>query len=123
MHLPFSVALDEFTVEYHPRTRKPKVFRSDITRIEDDVSQPVKISMNQPMRHKGFTLFQSSWGPPGSRSEDRQYTVLAVVRNPSDHWPLGACIVVAIGLTMAFVHKLVIYLQAQKRLAGRGGQP
>ena len=62
--LPFSIVLDKFTRELHPRTGIAKVFMSDVTKIENEVSRRIKITMNEPLRHKGYTLYQASWGPP-----------------------------------------------------------
>ena len=115
--VPYTVQVDKFIHEVYPKTNKPKVFRSEIQRIEDDRQEQVKISMNKPMRHGGYTFFQASWGPPDAGPDDKKYTVFAVVRNPSDSWPLWACIAAAIGLMAHFIFQLVKSYQRTSRTA------
>ena len=61
--LPFTIRLDKFTFEQHPGTTQPNLFLSDVTKIEGDREQAIKISMNEPLRYQGYTLFQASYGP------------------------------------------------------------
>lgn len=108
--LPFSITLNKFTHEKHPGTNTPKVFASDVLKRDPDISQPqpIKIEMNKPLRHEGYTLFQQSyndrWTPDRPRSE--MYSVFAVVSNPSDQWPVWATIMAAVGMTVHFGIKL-----------------
>lgn len=113
--LPFTVRLDKFTRELHPRTNMAKVYMSDITKVEDGVEQPIKVSMNEPLRHEGYTFFQASWGPQNARPGDRLFSVFAVVRNPSDHYPLYSCIIIGIGLLIHFIMKLNKHLKSEAR--------
>ena len=116
--LPFTIRLDEFTHEYHPGTQKPRVFMSDVTKLEDGAAQPLKISMNEPLRHRGYTLFQSGFGPRGAQPGTPMWSTFAVVRNPADHWPLYACIVISLGLLLHFLDKLIRYVRAQQARRG-----
>ncbi len=109
--LPFKVVLDDFTVEHHPNTRIPKVFMSEVTKVEGKSIEQYRISMNKPLRYQGYTLFQATWGPQNARPGDRLFSGLAVVRNPADHWPLYSCIVVGIGLLIHFLQKLLVHLK------------
>jgi len=106
--LPFTVTLSKFTHEKHPGTMRPKVFSSDVIKRDGGIDQPVKIEMNKPLRHEGYTLFQASyndkWTPAQPRSE--MYSVFAVVNNPSDQWPVWATIMSAVGMTLHFCMKL-----------------
>jgi hypothetical protein len=112
--LPFTIRLDKFTRELHPGTSQPKLFRSDVTKIENGIEQPARISMNEPLRHKGYTLYQSSWGPANAGPTDRLYSTLAVVRNPADKLPLWSCLVITLGLTVHLGQKLLRYLRSQR---------
>ncbi|MCX5769756.1 MAG: cytochrome c biogenesis protein ResB [Candidatus Hydrogenedentes bacterium] len=112
--LPFTIQLDKFTRELHPGTNQPKLFRSDVTKIESGIEQPARISMNEPLRHNGYTFYQSSWGQAGAGSSERLYSTLAVVRNPADKLPLWACLVITLGLTLHLGQKLLRYLLAQR---------
>ncbi len=115
--MPFEVRLDRFTHEVYPGTTIDKVFKSDVTvRDPDDrVEQNVKIEMNQPLRYRGLVLFQASWGPPDAKPGEPLFSTFAVVRNPSDQWPLISCIIIALGMIAAFTLKLAKYTWAQAR--------
>lgn len=104
--LPFTVRLDDFKKEEHPGTKIASNYASDITQIGRGSDRPVEIKMNEPLRDAGFVLFQSSWGPPDAEPGEPLYSQFSVVRNPSDHLPLFACIVLAIGLLWHFGSRL-----------------
>ena len=74
--------------------------------------------MNEPLRHGGLVLFQSSWFPQ-DKEIPRMYSVFSVVRNPSDYWPLYSCIVIAVGLLLAFAPKLLRFVRSQNQHRAR----
>lgn len=117
--LPFTIALDKFTRELHPRTNMPKVFMSDVTKIEGDSSQQIKISMNEPLRHKGYTLYQSGWGPQNAGPNARLFSNFSVVKSAqlgpisSDQFPLYATVIITLGLLVHFLIKLYIHLKTE----------
>jgi len=117
MAIPFSVRLDQTERELHPGTSKPRAFRSDVTMIDGALAQPVRIQMNEPLRHAGFVLYQSGWGPDDARPGDRLFSVFAVVRNPADRWPLYACLVIAAGLLLQFSQSLLRHIRSELRPA------
>jgi len=104
--LPFTIVLDDFTKQDHPRTGMPRSFSSDVTVVEGGVERPVRIEMNQPLRSSGLVLYQASWGPQGAPPGTPLFSTLAVVRNPSDSWPLLCCLVIAAGLLLHFGARL-----------------
>jgi hypothetical protein len=114
MPLPFTVVLDDFTVEHYPNTKIPHVFRSEITKVEGRTNEKIKISMNKPLRYRGYTVFQASWGPENAPPGTRLFSGFAIVRNPADHWPLYACIVVGVGIGIHFIQKLLVYLLSSR---------
>ena len=113
--LPFMIQLEEFIWEQHPRTGMASNYESVVTKTEGKVDRKVNIRMNEPLRYKGYTLFQSSFGPSGSQPGDRVFSTFAVVKNPADQWPLYSCIVIAVGLCIHFLQKLFSYLRAENR--------
>jgi len=117
--LPFTVRLDEFTRELHPRTDMPAGFSSDVTKIQDGMEREIHISMNEPLRHEGYTLYQASWGPQDAGPNDPLFSTFAVVRNPADQIPLYASIIITVGLVIHFTIGLVNYLRAQSKRAAR----
>jgi hypothetical protein len=114
--MPFTIKLDDFRKEDHPRMSMAKSFSSDVTVFEDGSSRNVRIEMNEPLRAQGLVLYQASWGPSNARPGDALFSTLAVVRNPADQHPLIACIVIAVGMLLHFGRKLVrhIRIEAQK---------
>lgn len=108
--MPFTVRLDKFTAEFHPNTKQPRRFVSEITRIENGQEAKIKIQMNEPMRYKGLTFFQASYGPQGAGPGTRLYSVFEVVSNPADQWPKYSLFVVGAGLLIQFVLKLILFL-------------
>jgi hypothetical protein len=112
--LPFSIRLDQFTYETHPGTMQPSVYLSDVTKIEGGREQSLKITMNEPLRHEGYTLYQSGFGPDGVPPGQPHYSVFAVVKNPSDQWPKWSCYVIALGLLWHFGSKLIRFIRSQR---------
>lgn len=113
--MPFAVQLARFTKEDHPGIDMPKSFASDVKVASGGAERDVKISMNEPLRDGGLVLYQASWGPSNARPGDKLFSTLAVVRNPADHWPFAACLVIAAGLVFHFTRKLVGYVRREAR--------
>lgn len=113
--MPFTLRLDEFTAEFHPGTKRPAKFISEVTRIEDDNEVPITIQMNEPLRHEGLTFYQASYGPQGAGPDEDLYTLLEVVENPADKWPEISLYIVTVGMLVAFLTKLVTFLVGQSR--------
>ncbi|NIA15974.1 MAG: hypothetical protein GWP08_18070 [Nitrospiraceae bacterium] len=117
--LPFTITLDKFTRELYPGTNMPKTFASDVTKLQDGVRQQSRISMNEPLRisidgrfwDPVYTFYQSSWGPANAGPDDRLFSTFAVVRNPAEQFPLYACLIVTLGMTIHFAQKLLRYLR------------
>jgi hypothetical protein len=66
--------------------------------------------MNEPLRHRGYTFYQSGWGPEGSEEGTPRWSTFSVVRNPADRVPLIGCVVIAAGLLFHFGRKLVLHI-------------
>lgn len=109
--LPFAVRLDRFVKDDHPGVSMVRDFRSFVTRTEKGLEQGVEISMNEPMRHGGYIFYQSSWGPQRAPPGTPLFSVLTVVSNPSDQWPLISCIIIAVGMSLHFGRKLWLFAQ------------
>ncbi|MBI1320246.1 MAG: hypothetical protein GC168_15070 [Candidatus Hydrogenedens sp.] len=109
--LPCSLELIEFTRETHPGTDTPSAFSSELLRADGSVQERAVISMNAPMRYKGYTFYQSSWGPQNAGPGVPRYSVLEVARNPADRVPLYACALIAFGMVVHFGQKLVVFLR------------
>lgn len=115
--LPFTIVLDKFHRDLHPGTAMAANFSSDVTKIDEGVSRQVEIKMNEPLRHKGYTLFQSGWGPQNAPEGAKLFSTFSVVRNPADQWPLYSCYIVTLGLCIHFLQRLVGHIRQQNRRA------
>ncbi len=122
--LPFELDLDRFVYVQHPGSMKPKEFSSYVTKNEGKASEDVHITMNEPYRHQGYTFYQSGWGPQNVPPErvERWYTVFSVVKNPADKVPEYACWIIALGLLIHFVWKLVLYMGREEKMRSRERQ-
>lgn len=119
--LPFTVRLDRAVAREHPGTDIPSEYSSYVTRTAAGAERAVHITMNEPLRESGVTLYQSSYG------RDADGTVVSgfsVVRNPSDRVPIIACTIIGVGLVMHFLRKLARHVVSQSaRRAARAGGP
>ena len=114
-NMPFEIELVDFQKQDHARTNMAASYSSDVLRIQDGESTPVHIRMNEPLRHDGMILFQSGWGPQDARPGAPLFSTFAVVRNVSDNWPLIACIIIGLGMLIAFLMRLFKYISSQTR--------
>lgn len=106
--VPFQILLEDFRKEEHPGTTMARSYESDVVMTDGGATEKITISMNNPLRHRGYTLFQSSYG---ETTNGRPYSQFSVVRNPADAWPLYACYVIAAGLLLHFVRKLLLFVR------------
>lgn len=118
--MPFSLRLDKFTAGFYPGTASPSKFISEVTRMENDHEVKATIRMNEPLRYHGFTFFQKSYGPPGAKPGDKMDSIFEVVKNPSDKWPEYSIYIVAAGLLIHFISKLVSFLNSSSRKKSNG---
>lgn len=101
--LPFSIRLVDFVEEKYPGMIQAKGFHSDVIVEDNGVEWPARIAMNEPLRYKGYTFYQSSF----TRGEDgTERTVLSVVRNAGRAFPYLASAVIFAGLLLHLVLRL-----------------
>jgi cytochrome c biogenesis protein len=72
--LPFTVALKKFVVEYYS-TGMPRSFASEVSVTDPDTGKSFDqtIKVNEPLRFKGMTVYQSSFNDGGSTVELKGY--------------------------------------------------
>lgn len=102
-YMPFSLTLKEFRHDKYPGTDIPKNF-SSLVRLRDPETQEdrdVLIYMNHPLRYRGRTFFQASFGKGDTLS------VFQVVENPGWRLPYISCLIVAIGLAWHFIARMI----------------
>lgn len=94
--LPFSLRLKEFEKISYPGTNKAKDYVSELEIIDGNLSWPAHIEMNEPLRYKGYTFYQSSF----ERSEAGELSILAVVKNRGWLFPYIGSALIGIGLML-----------------------
>tara|TARA_R110000868_G_C10970322_1_gene769708 strand:+ start:2337 stop:5315 length:2979 start_codon:yes stop_codon:yes gene_type:complete len=92
-YLPFSIELVNFKVDRYASSTKAQSYSSEVILKDGDMAWRSVISMNEPLRYKGYTLFQSSF-IEGSRDT----TVLAVVNNIGRLFPYISSSILCLGL-------------------------
>lgn len=94
--LPFALALSDITKETHPGMDMARAYRSQVTIKDEGTSWPAEISMNNPLRYKGYTFYQSSY----IQRENGETTVLSAVWNAGRLFPYIASAIISIGLIL-----------------------
>ncbi len=97
--LPFSIRLNDFTKDTHPGSPMARGYSSTITLIDGNVEWPFKISMNEPLRYKGYTFYQSSF----EQTPSAEITILSVVENKGRLFPYIGTLIIALGLIMHLI--------------------
>lgn len=94
----FALTLLDFAHDRYAGTDIPKNFSSRVRLVDLDRNEnrEVLISMNDPLRYRGFTFYQSGF------DNNDQTTILQVVKNPAMLLPYIACGLVAAGLLVQF---------------------
>ena len=105
--IPFSITLKNFKKIDYPGTVKAREFESDIIIQDGDLEWPATISMNKPLRYKGYTFYQSSF----EQRENIEVTVFSVVQNIGQIFPYISTLIIFIGLLL----HLIIRLQGNDR--------
>jgi hypothetical protein len=107
--LPFEIVLIDFEKRSYPGTDKAKSYQSEVIVRDKDIDWPSLIKMNEPLRYKGYTFYQSSFLTDGKT----EVSVFAVVENLGRLFPYISSIIICLGL---LVH---IFVQAPKLLGNR----
>ena len=105
--LPFSITLDDFRKTDYPGTDKAREYTSDLIIHDGGIAWPATISMNQPLRYKGYSFYQSSF----DQRADTEVTVLNVVQNKGRLFPYIATLIIFIGILL----HLIIHLQLRQK--------
>ncbi len=98
----FALTLRDFVHERYAGTEVPSRFASQLRLTDPQAGEnrDVEISMNEPLRYKGKTYYQASFG------QNDRLTVLQVVENPAWPIPYIACVIISLGLLVHFAIRL-----------------
>jgi hypothetical protein len=126
------VSLEEFVLTSHVggftgRTSTIRDYTSRV-RFRDSAgwSDPIAVSVNDPVEHDGLWYFQAPWDPPDSAAAEGEraslglnYTVLGIGNRNGVHVQLLGCVIAVAGMIYAFYVKPVIKRRRQEEvLAG-----
>ncbi|MBI2712825.1 MAG: cytochrome c biogenesis protein ResB, partial [Bdellovibrio sp.] len=101
--LPFSVRLDRFSIEHDQGTVNPASYSSRVTVTDSQGQKDVLISMNEPLEHRGFTLYQASY----EDAEPRPVTSILTVNQDPGRWAkYSGSFLIVLGSVLLFVMKL-----------------
>ena len=106
----FGLTLLKFTHEIYPGTDIPKNFASRVRLLdlERNENREVLISMNDPLRYRGYTFYQAGFDNSDTTS------ILQVVKNPAMIIPYIACGLVALGLLLQFSMHLFGFIKKRQ---------
>jgi cytochrome c biogenesis protein len=81
--LPFTILVEEFRIEHYV-TGQPKSFESDLKVFDPDLAESftTTISVNHPLIHKGYAIYQASFGDGGSELVMDAWPLFAQQGNP-----------------------------------------
>ncbi len=101
LHLPFALRLKKFKMGFDPGTQKAASYASDVKLVdpEKNVDRDVTISMNEPLQHRGFTIYQASYSPNG---DGTFVSVFSVARDPGIILKYGGSIVLILGILLMY---------------------
>ncbi|MFK8139472.1 MAG: cytochrome c biogenesis protein ResB, partial [Bdellovibrionales bacterium] len=95
--LGFAVKLEEFMMEKYPGTQRAASYAS---RVSVPDTGEIVISMNEPLKYKGFTFYQASF----QRDDDGKPTtsILSVNHDPGRFWKYLGSALVTLGSILLF---------------------
>src|SRR6185312_5638917 len=118
----FELKLVDFDRLFDPGTEQPSRFVSKVLltdgadRIKD---RPITISMNEPLTHRGYTFYQSSYQPdfdPRTNQPTGQFlSILQVATDPGRSIKYLGCVLVVIGAFVQFYMRAGLFTDGGKR--------
>lgn len=100
--LPFEIELVDFKKDMHPGTNVARSYSSDVIVRDGEIEWPYHIRMNEPLRYKGYTIYQASF----SERPDGEVSILSVVENKGRIFPYLASAIVFLGLMLHVILRL-----------------
>ncbi len=120
--LGFQLKMVDFQRGFDPGTERASRFSSDVRLTDKSMGiddKPIHISMNEPLTHRGYTFYQSSFvreeDPRTGRETGRVQSVLQVGLNPGRRVMYGGCLLVVLGAFLQFYMRAGIFTDGGKR--------
>jgi hypothetical protein len=113
--LGFDVKLTDFRIGYYEGTTRPKSYESQV----EVTGASHVISMNEPLRHGGYRLYQASY--EADEDGTPRYSVLSVNLDPGRFAKYFGCFMMVLGIVSMFYFKPV-YSGKNRLLKREGGK-
>lgn len=97
--LPFQIRLVDFEKQSYAGIDMARNYASDIMIIDGLSEWPTRIEMNEPLRYRGYTFFQSAF----EQTPDGEMTILSVVQNQGWLFPYMGTGILAFGLLLHLI--------------------
>lgn len=103
--LPFALTLDHFAIEHYEGSTSPSSYSSDVMITGKGApTEPVKISMNEPLHFGGYTFYQASYIPESPRPVTSIFTVN---RDPGRMMKYGGSLLIVLGSLLLFLSRKI----------------
>ncbi|MFO0976553.1 MAG: cytochrome c biogenesis protein CcsA [Planctomycetaceae bacterium] len=109
---PYEVKLLDVSRKNYVGTATPRDYRSEIEITDDGNTETFTLWMNNPLRYKGETFYQSGYN---ELENGKEATTLSVVRNSGWMLPYIACMIVTVGMFAQFGQTLLRFLNRAYR--------
>ena len=93
-------------METHPGTMVARSYESTVLLQDGNIRQKVHITMNHPLRYKGYTIYQTSFDQNAKDQKDTHAVSYTVVRNWGRIFPYVASVTLCLGLLVHLCLKL-----------------
>lgn len=128
--LGFELKLIDFDRTFDPGTEQASRFRSDVRltdRAAGIVDRPYRIQMNEPLTHRGYTFYQSSYireqDPRTGQETGRVQSVLQVGSNPGRTVIYLGCLLVVLGTFIQFYMRAGVFSGMKRRGGSSAPRP
>lgn len=102
MPLPFKIDLHDFEMGLNPGETSPASYQSHVSVLEKGEKRDCTISMNEPLKASGFTLYQASYV---LLDGGKAVSVLSVNRDPGRPVKYAGSIFLVLGIVLMFYFK------------------
>ena len=121
IYTPYSLELKDTQAKYYVGTKIPSWFSSDfvIDDEENGIKSEQKIWMNNPLRYRDQTFYQTSYLEDSNDflEGNQELSSMQVVRNKGWMIPYVCCMFVVVGLVAQFQQVLISFLTKKKSSA------
>lgn len=104
LQLDFPVKLQEFKIDHYQGTQKAKSYSSQVTAGVDLQKQDTLISMNEPMKYKGYTFYQASFQQDDQTGQPTA-SILSVNKDPGRWIKYLGSLILTMGILWLFYQR------------------